>query len=73
MIKCCWTGGDEIGNKLSGFVRILTYKGKTLVSIYEGQMKNGIKDGFGREIDGEQIDTFLGYYIQPPPVQPATQ
>lgn len=61
-IKCCWTGGLNLHKKLTGFVRVITYEGTTPISIYEGMMKNGLRQGFGRLITGKTGAAQIGYF-----------
>ena len=59
-IKCCWTGGLNIANKLNGFGRVIRYKDSTkggespeyIVIMWEGQLEKGIPKGFSRYIYG---------------------
>jgi hypothetical protein len=37
---------------LTGFVRIVVYSSDDVYEVYEGEIRNGQKNGWGRRIDG---------------------
>lgn len=57
--KCCWKGGDNISEWVTGFGRVMAYNERDLIILAEGQMYRGEVRGFGRVITGDYH--FVGY------------
>ena len=66
-VKCCWNSNIvNIGALMTGFIRVIDYRlvggEKVILGIYEGEIEQGLPNGFGRKISARTGNTFVGNF-----------